>query len=219
MQPQLEKFIISCALFSQSKPSNRKHGLYQPLSLPSRPWESISMDFLSGLPTTQKKHDAIWVVVCCFRKMELFIPCTKTTTVAQITELYFRHVWPHFGLPSSIISNIDSLFLSTFWKTIWELLGCHLKFSTAFHPQMDGQTEVINRVLVHALQTHFGCNKQWDNYLHILQHSYNKATHSSTGFSPFEVSSGFQPASPTKIPLTWDPQGTFHQQQEQLSAQ
>jgi hypothetical protein len=83
---------------------------------------------------------------------------------------------------------------------------------------MDGQTEVVNRVLVHALHTHFGHKKQWDNSLHILKHSYNKETHSSTGFSPFEVFLGFQPASPTEFPLTWAPQGTFHQQQEQLSA-
>jgi hypothetical protein len=219
MQPQVEKFIIACALCSQSKPSNWKHGLFQPLLLPSRLWESISMDLLSGLPTTQKKHDAIWVVVCRFSKMALFIPCTKTIIIVQTTKLYFHHVWPHFGLPRSIISDKDSCFLSTFWKTIWALLGCHLKFSTTFHPQTDGQTKVVNRVLVHALRTHFGRNKQLDNYLHILQHSYNKATHSSTVFSPFEVCLGFQLASPTELPLTWDPQGTVDQQQEQLSAE
>jgi hypothetical protein len=151
MQPQVEKFIRACALCSQSKPSNQKHGLYQPLSLPSQPWESNSMDFLSGLPTTQKKHDAIWVVVCRFRKMALFIPCTKTTTAVKTMELYFRHVRPHLGLPSSIILDRDSLFLITFWKTIWALLGCHLNFSTAFHPQTDGQIEVVNKVLVHSL--------------------------------------------------------------------
>jgi hypothetical protein len=151
MQPQVEKCIRVCALCSQSKPSNRKHGLYQPLLLPSQPWDSISMDFLSGLPTTQKKHDAIWVVVFRFSKMALFIPCTKTTTIAQTVELYFHHVWPHFGLPRSIISEKYSRFLSTFWKTIWGLLGCHLKFSTAFHPQTNGQIEVVNRVLVHTL--------------------------------------------------------------------
>jgi hypothetical protein len=64
-----------------------------------------------------------------------------------------------------------------------------------------------------------GIAKKWDNYLHILEHSYNKATHSSTGFSPFEVFLGFQLASPTDLPLDWAPQGTFHQQQEQLSPQ
>ena len=72
---------------------------------------------------------------------------------------------------------------------------------------------------MHALRTHFGHTKQLDNYLHIFQHSYNKETRSSTGFSPFEVYLGFQPASPTELPLTWAPQGTFRQQQEQQSTQ
>jgi len=205
MQPQVDKFIRSCALCSQSKPSNQNHGLYQPLPLPSRPWESISMDFLSRLLTTQKKHDVIWVVVCHFIKMALFIPCTKITTTTHTMELYFEHYWPHFHLPSNIISDRDSRFLNAFWKTIWVLLRCQQKFSTAFHPQIDGKTQVVYRVLVHALRTHFGCKKQWDNYLHILQHSYNKATHSSTGFSPFEVCLGFQPTSLAKLPLTLDP--------------
>jgi hypothetical protein len=133
-----------------------------------------------------------------------FIPCTKTTTAVQTTKIYFRHVWPHFGLPSSIISDKDSHFL---------------KFSTAFHPQTDDQIEVVNIVLVHSLRTQFGRIKQWDNYFHIIQHSYNKATHYSTTFSPFEVYLGFQPTSPTELPLTWAPQGTFHQQHEQLSSQ
>jgi hypothetical protein len=149
--------------------------------------------------------------------MSLFIPCTKTTTTTLTTELYFQHVWPHFGLPSNIISDKDSCFLDTFWKTIWVLLGCHLKLSTIFHPQMDGQTEVVNRVLVHALQTHFGCNKPWENYLHILWHSYKKATHSSIGFFMFEVCLGFQPISPDEISLTLDFQGIVNQQQEQQS--
>lgn len=219
MQSQVEKFIRACALCCQSKPANRKHGLYQPLSLPTRPWESISMDFLSGLPITQKQHDAIWVVVYRFSKMALFLPCKKTTTAAQTAEMYFRYVWSQFGLPTSIISDRDSRFLSTFWKTLWALLGCNLKYSTAFHPQTDGQIEVVNRILVHALRTHFRRSKQWDSYLHIVQHSYNRATHSSTGYSPFEVCLGFQPASPLDIPATWTPQGTMHQQQEQAAAQ
>ena len=151
--------------------------------------------------------------------MAFFTPCTKTTTTSQTTELYFQHVWQHFGLPNTIISDRDSPFLSTFWKTIWALLGCKLKFSIAFHPQTDGQTEVVNRVLVHALRTHFGRSKQWDNYLHILHYSYNKATHSSTGLSPFEVCLRFQPASPVELPLTLARQGTMHQQKEQISAQ
>lgn len=176
------------------------------------------MDFLSGLPTTFRKHDAIWVVVCRFSKMAIFLPCHKTTSAAQTADLFFHHVWPHFGLPSSIISDRDSRFLSTFWRTLWSLLGCQLRFSIAFHPQTNGQTEVVNRTLVHSLRSYFSKNKQWDTYLHIIQHSYNRATHSSTGFSPFEVCFGFQPSAPSEMPLTITPSGSAHQQQEQKSA-
>jgi hypothetical protein len=216
---QVEIFIRSCALYSQTKPSNRKHGLYQPLPIPARPWESISMDYINGLPTTLRKHDAIWVVVCRFSKMALFIPCHKTTSVVQTVELFFHNVWPHFGLPQSIISDRDSRFLSIFWRTLWSLLGCNLKFSTTFHPQMDDQTEVVNRVLVHSLCTYFVKNKQWDTYLHIIQHSYNRASHSSTGYSPFEVCLGFQPLAPSEMPLMLSSEGSVHQQKEKISTQ
>jgi hypothetical protein len=72
------------------------------------------MDYINGLPTTLRKHDAIWVVVFRFSKMALFIPCHKTTSIVQTVELFFHNVWPHFGLPQSIISDRDSRFLSIF---------------------------------------------------------------------------------------------------------
>lgn len=71
---------------------------------------------------TLRKHDAIWVIVCRFSKMALFLPCHKTTSASQIVDLFFTHVWTHFGFPRNIISDHDSRFLSTFWKTLWSLL-------------------------------------------------------------------------------------------------
>lgn len=82
LHKQVENSICACSLYSQSKPSNCKHGLYQPLPMPSHPWESISMEFLSGMQTTLPKHNVIWVVVCHFSKMALFLPCHKNTFVA-----------------------------------------------------------------------------------------------------------------------------------------
>jgi len=95
MQKKLAKFTHAYPLCSQSKPANHKFGLYQPFPIPSKPWESISMDFLSGLPPNLRKHDehdAIWVVVCRFSKMAIFTPCTKTTSTSQTVDLYF---YPH----------------------------------------------------------------------------------------------------------------------------
>jgi hypothetical protein len=149
--------------------------------------------------------------------MALFIPCTKTTIAAQTIALFFHHVWPHFGLPTSIISDRDAHFLNTFWKTLWDLLGCQLKYSTSFHPQMDGQTEVVNCNLVHALRIQFSKTKQWDTTLHVIQHSYNRVVHISTGMSPFEACFGYQPLAPYELPLTLHPSDTPHQQQEQTS--
>ena len=106
-------------------------------------------------------------------------------------------------------------FLSTFWHTLWSLLGFQHRFSTAFHPQTGGQIEVVNHTLVHSLHSYFATNKQWDSYLHMIQHNYNRAMHSSTGFLPFEVCFGFRPLAALEMPLTLTPSGTAHQQQEQ----
>ena len=151
--------------------------------------------------------------------MAIFIPCHKTTSASQTAELFFLHIWPHFGLPSNIVSDRDARFLSAFWKTLWALLRCQLKYCTAFHPQIDGQTEVVNRMLVHSLRSHFTKNKQWDAYLHIVQHSYNHAMQSAHGFSPFEVCFGYQLSTHANLPLILAPTGSARQQQEQVSAQ
>jgi hypothetical protein len=112
------------------------------------------MDILCGVLTSHNNHDVIWVVVCCFSKMALFIPCHKTSSAAQTTHLFFRHVWPHFGLPSSIISDRDYVFLIPFWCTLSSSLGFQRRFSTAFHPRTDGKTEVVNSTMVHSLRSY-----------------------------------------------------------------
>ena len=92
--------------------------MYQPLHVPSRPLESISMDFINAMPTALRKHDVIWVVVCRFSKMDLFIPCYKTRLATQTLDLFFQHVWHHFVFPSSIVYDGDSRFLSGFLHTL-----------------------------------------------------------------------------------------------------
>lgn len=109
------------------------------------------MDFLGGLPKTRRGHDYIFVVVDRFSKMICLIPCKKTITGEEAAKLFFRHIWIHFGLPSSIVSDRDSRFLSKFWRSLWSMMDTKLQRSTAFHPQTDGQTEVVNRTVVHLL--------------------------------------------------------------------
>ena len=110
------------------------------------------MDFVGGLPKSRKHHDYLYVVVDRFSKMCMLMPCKKTITVEQTAELFFHHVWIHFGLPTSIISGRDSRFVGNFWSNLWEMMDTKLKKSTAFHPQTDGQTEVVNITIVHLLR-------------------------------------------------------------------
>jgi hypothetical protein len=181
----------------KQSPSNRKLGLYTPLPIPSRPWESVSMDFVGGLPKSRKGHDYLYVVVDRFSKMCILIPCNKQVTAEQTTKLFFQNVWVHFGLPTSIVSDRDSRFVGKFWSNLWELMDTRLKKSTTFHPQTDGQTEVVNRTVIQLLRGY--CSKHpklWDEHLCYVQHAYNRAKHSSTQRSPFETCFGFIPKSP-----------------------
>jgi hypothetical protein len=140
MNESVSRYVRGCSLCATSKPSNRKLGLYTPLPVPSRPWESISMDFVGGLPMSKKNHDYLYVVVDRFSKMCILMPCKKQVTAEQMTQMFFQHVWVHFGLPKSIISDRDSRFIGNFWSSLWALMDTKLKKSTAFHPQTDGQT-------------------------------------------------------------------------------
>ena len=92
MTDSVSCFIRACSMCATSKPSNRKLGLYMPLPVPSRPWESISMEFFGGLPMSIKQHDYLYVVVDRFSKMCILLPCKKTITVEQTVELYFQNV-------------------------------------------------------------------------------------------------------------------------------
>ena len=130
MQTDFERYVRACSLCNIFKPSNRKLGKYQPLPVLERPWESISMDFLGNLPTTQRGHDYILVMVDRFSKMVVLIACTKIVSALKVAKLFFTHVWTYFGLPSSIMVDRDG----HFWTHLWEMMDTKLKRSTSFHP-------------------------------------------------------------------------------------
>ena len=151
MNETISKYVRVCAMCSTIKPSNRNLVLYIPLLVPSQPWESISLDFVGGLPLSRKDHDYLYLVVDQFSKMCIIMPCKKQVTVEHTAHMFFQNVWVHFGLPTSIISDRDSRFLSEFCSTLWGLVDTKLKKSTTFHSQTDGQIEVMIRIVVHLL--------------------------------------------------------------------
>ena len=203
------RFVERCRVCQEAKGEASNAGLYLPLPIPTQPWSDVSMDFVLGLPRTQRGHDSIFVMVDRFSKMVHFIACKNTTDAVSVASLFFREIYRLHGLPTSIVSDRDTRFLSHFWRSLWKLLGTSLDMSSAYHPQTDGQTEVVNRSLGNLLRCLVGDNlKSWDTKLGQAEFAHNHATNRSTRFSPFHVVYGLVPHGPLDLATT--PDNTRH---------
>ncbi|MCO5614903.1 hypothetical protein L7F22_069188 [Adiantum nelumboides] len=199
MKGDIQDYVSKCVVCQKTKyDRGKQHGLLQPLPIPDSPWESISMDFIFGLPKSIHGNTGIWTIVDMFSKQAHFIPVKKTIKAHQMATLFISQVFKYHGLPTSIVSDRDPRMTSNFWKGLFENLGTRLNFSSAYHPQTDGQSEIANLTVLDLLKayvTEVDHRSQWEKYLPLLEYAYNNTVHTSTGKAPFEVIEG-RPKSP-----------------------
>ncbi|GJU80168.1 putative quercetin 3-O-methyltransferase 1 [Tanacetum coccineum] len=167
----VNRLLERCRTCHITKTHSSNAGLYTPLSVPVAPWEDVSLDFILGLPRTQRAKDSVMVFVDRFSKMDHFVPCSKTFDASQVTRLYFAEIVKLHGVPKTLTSDRD------------------VKF-----------TKVVNRSLGNLLRSLIGDNaKQWNLILPQAEFAYNMSVNRTTGKSPFEVVYGRNPITPLDL--------------------
>ncbi|GJR72918.1 putative reverse transcriptase domain-containing protein [Tanacetum coccineum] len=198
MKAEIATYVSKCLTCARVKAECQKPSglLVQPM-IPVWKWENITMDFVTKLPKTSSGQDAIWVIVDRLTKSAHFLPIKETDSMENLMRQYLKEVVSRHGVPVSIISDRDSKFTSHFWQSLNKALGTQLYMSTAYHPQMDGQSERTIQTLEDMLRAcviNFG--KGWDRHLPLVKFSYNNSYHTSIKAAPFEVLYGRKYRSP-----------------------
>ncbi|KAL4378322.1 hypothetical protein GQ457_02G025300 [Hibiscus cannabinus] len=179
-------------------------GLLQPLKFPQWKREKITMDFVTSLPITPRKNDAVWVIVDRFTKSAHFIPVRVNMSSDILAELYIREVIRLHGVPTSIVSDRDPKLTSRFWKSLQKALGTRVNLSTIFHPQTDDQSERVIQILEDMLRAcviDFGRN--WEKSILLVEFAYNNSYQTSIQMAPFEALYGRR----CRTPICWSELG------------
>ena len=145
LKQDVDNFVKQCQVCQQAKhPHTHPAGLLQPLPIPTEVWQDISMDFVEGLPKSEG-YSVILVVVDRFTKYAHFIPLKHPYTAQIIARVVLDNIVKLHGLPKTVVTDRDKVFMSSFWKELFKIYNVKLLFSTVYHPQTDGQTECVNQ--------------------------------------------------------------------------
>ena len=198
MKKDVTQFVLKCLTCQKVKIEHQKPGgLLQSIEVPQWKWDDISMDFIVGLPRTQSGHDSIWVIVDRLTKSAHFLPVQISSPMEKLAQLYVDEIVRLHGVPKSIISDRDQRYRSGYWTSLQAALGSKLKFSTAYHPQTDGQTERVNQILEDMLRAcAIELPGSWDKHLPLAEFAYNNSYQSSIGMAPYEALYGRKCRSP-----------------------
>lgn len=196
-------YVGTCHTCQRNKRSRQSPpGLLNSLEVPDRPWESVSMDFVTQLPMTKGGNTQIMVFVCRLTKMVHFAALPTETDAIAVARCFVHNVFRLHGLPKTLVSDRDSKFTGKVWQEVHNLLGTKLNMTTAYHPQGDGQVEIMNQVLEDMLR-HWVSPSQdnWDILLDCAEFAVNNAISASTQDTPFRLNYGQDPHTPLSIEL------------------
>ncbi|KAK8919358.1 hypothetical protein KSP39_PZI021140 [Platanthera zijinensis] len=202
MKKDIITYIASCHICQLVKAEHQKPGGYlHSLPIPEWKWEDIAMDFVFGLPRSKLGHDGIWVIIDRLTKSAHFIPVRQNMPPEKLNDLYIDVIVKLHGIPRSIISDRDGRFTSGNWRYIHKRLETKLLFSTAFHPQTDGQSERTIQFLEDLLRmVVLDLKGSWEKYLTLVEFAYNNSYQSSIQMAPFEALYGRR----CRTPLSWE---------------
>jgi IS30 family transposase len=198
MKRDIAEYVSLCDTCQRVKADHqRPAGLLQPLKIPEWKWEEIGMDFIVRLPRTQAGYNSIWVIVDRLTKVAHFIQVKTTYSGAKLAELYMSRIVCLHGVPKKIVLDRGSQFTSKFWEKLHESMDTKLNFSSAYHPQTDGQTERTNQILEDMLRVcALKYGKSWDKSLPCAEFSYNNSDQASIEMTPYEALYGRQCRTP-----------------------
>ena len=146
------------------------------------------MEFITGFSKNFRQHDSIMVVVDKLRKLAHFIPIKSTYKTVNIADIFMKEIFKLHRVPTIIVSDKYAKFTCNFWKDLFKGLGTQLNFSTAYHPQTDVQIERVNQVLEDMLRMYVMDKPgKWEDYLHLVEFSYNNNFQVFASMSPFEI--------------------------------
>jgi len=190
----VQDWVRACDTCQRNKTETlRPAGLLQPLEVPSRVWADISLDFIEGLPKVGGKS-VILTVVDRFSKYAHFIALGHPYTAASVARAFFDGIVRLHGFPESIVSDRDPVFTGHVWRDLFKMAGVKLRMSTTFHPQTDGQSEVVNKVIAMYLRCVTGDRpRAWLDWLPWAEYCYNTSFHTALRATPFEVVYGRPP--------------------------
>ena len=193
---QVKKFIDTCEFCQRNKSSNQAPaGPLQPIAPPDQPFDTISMDLIVDLPVDKTTgDDSILVIVDKLTKMAKFLSCRKTVGSTAIAEMLYSKVFAVYGKPAQLITDRDPRFTGNFFREWCSGLNIKQCFTSAYHPQSDGQTERMNRILEDYLRNYVNPQgDDWVKYLPSAEFAINNAYQESIRTSPFFLNLGRHP--------------------------